>query len=70
MTQPAARSTEEVNSDLCACCQRVMEGLLRALGFENKPDYLEKIPETLTGAELDVHKVFGLVMLIWVAILS
>lgn len=56
MSQPV-QNTEEVNCGLCSSWRRVMEGLLRALGFENKPDYTEKIPEILTEDDLHVHKV-------------
>ena len=34
-----------------------MAGILKALGFENKPEYLEKIPETLTPSDFTVHNV-------------
>lgn len=34
-----------------------MEGFLRALGFGNKPDYAEKIPETLTAKDFGIQEV-------------
>lgn len=34
-----------------------MDGILKALGFESKPDYTEKIPETLTQEHFCVHNV-------------
>ena len=34
-----------------------MDGFLKALGFESKPDYTDKIPETLTPEDFYVHKV-------------
>ena len=37
-------------------CQR-MAGFLKALGLENKPEYAEKIPDTLTDQDFQVHDV-------------
>lgn len=37
-------------------CER-MAGFLKALGLENKPEYTEKIPETLTDQDFHVHDV-------------
>ena len=37
-------------------CYR-MDGILKALGFESKPDYTEKIPENLTSDHFSVHNV-------------
>ena len=34
-----------------------MDGILKALGFDSKPDYTEKIPETLTPDHFSVHNV-------------
>ena len=34
-----------------------MDGILKALGFDSKPDYAEKIPETLTPDHFSVHNV-------------
>ena len=34
-----------------------MDGILKALGFDSKPDYTEKIPETLTPDHFYVHNV-------------
>ena len=36
---------------------RNMAGILKALGFESKPEYAEKIPETLTPEDFSVHRV-------------
>ena len=65
MTEPTqSQHPEEVNDcGLCSSWRRVMEGLLRALGFENKPDYTEKIPETLTENDLDIHEVRYMIVL-------
>ncbi|CAI8003562.1 Syntaxin-binding protein 5-like [Geodia barretti] len=38
-------------------CQR-MAGFLKALGLENKPEYAEKIPDTLTDQDFQVHDTF------------
>lgn len=35
----------------------MMEGLLRALGFDSKPDYAEKIPEDLKPEDFNVKEV-------------
>lgn len=37
-------------------CER-MAGFLKALGFENKSEYTDKIPETLTEDDFHLHKV-------------
>ena len=37
-------------------CER-MAGFLKALGLESKPEYAEKIPETLTEGDFHVHDV-------------
>ena len=37
-------------------CER-MAGFLKALGLENKPEYTEKIPETLTDRDFSIHDV-------------
>lgn len=34
-----------------------MDGFLRALGFDSKPDYAEKIPENLAASDFNIHKV-------------
>ena len=34
-----------------------MAGFLKALGLENKPEYAEKIPDTLTDQDFQVHDV-------------
>ena len=34
-----------------------MAALLKALRFDSKPDYLDKIPESLSAEEFDVHNV-------------
>lgn len=34
-----------------------MDGLLRALGFDSKPSYTEKIPEDLDPSDFKVHEV-------------
>lgn len=34
-----------------------MDGILRALGFDSKPDYAEKIPESLKASDFNVHEV-------------
>ena len=34
-----------------------MEGIFRALGFGSKPDYAEKIPETLAADDFGIHEV-------------
>ena len=34
-----------------------MDGILKALGFESRPEYNDKIPETLTPEDFEVHKV-------------
>ena len=34
-----------------------MAGFLKVLGFENKPEYTEKIPESLTDQDFELHKV-------------
>lgn len=34
-----------------------MEGIFRALGWGSKPEYAEKIPETLKAGDFYVHKV-------------
>jgi hypothetical protein len=37
-------------------CER-MAGFLKAFGLENKPEYAEKIPDTLTDQDFQVHDV-------------
>ena len=37
-------------------CDR-MAGFLKALGLENKPEYVEKIPETLCDQDFSPHDV-------------
>lgn len=37
-------------------CDR-MAGFLKALGLENKPEYSEKIPETLCDEDFHIHDV-------------
>lgn len=37
-------------------CDR-MAGFLKALGLENKPEYSEKIPETLCDEDFHIHNV-------------
>jgi hypothetical protein len=39
-----------------------MEGFFRALGFGTKPDYAEKIPETLTDKDFGLQEVSQLVV--------
>lgn len=34
-----------------------MAALLKALRFDSKPEYTDKIPESLSAEEFDVHKV-------------
>ena len=34
-----------------------MASILKALGFETKPDYSETIPETLVNDDFSVHQV-------------
>ena len=34
-----------------------MDGILRALGFDSKPDFAEKIPESLRASDFNVHEV-------------
>lgn len=34
-----------------------MAALLKALRFDNKPEYLDKIPECLSAEEFNVHNV-------------
>lgn len=34
-----------------------MAALLKALGFDSKPEYLEKIPESLSAEEFDLRNV-------------
>jgi len=34
-----------------------MDGILRALGFDSKPDFAEKIPESLKASDFNVHEV-------------
>ena len=36
-----------------------MSGFLKALGLDNKPDYTDKIPETLGAGDFSVHDVSG-----------
>ena len=37
-------------------CER-MAGFFKALGLDGKPEYAEKIPETLTAEDISLHEV-------------
>ena len=44
------------------CCEALsrksrMDSILKALGFDSKPDYADKIPETLTPEHFNLHEV-------------
>ena len=41
---------------MTSLCGR-MAGFLKALGFESKPEYAEKIPEHLTPHDVSIHEV-------------
>jgi len=41
---------------MTSLCGR-MAGFLKALGFESKPEYAEKIPEQLTSDDVSIHEV-------------
>lgn len=43
---------------MTSLCGR-MAGFLKALGFESKPEYAEKIPEQLTSDDVSIHEVRG-----------
>ena len=49
----------EHNGGCCEALRRKcrMDALLKALGLDNKRDYAERIPETLTPGHFHLHEV-------------
>jgi len=39
------------------CVYKKMDGIFRALGFDSKPVYAERIPESLKASDFNVHEV-------------
>ena len=55
-----SQDTPSSGGGICCFATRgsgIMDGFLRALGFDSKPSYAEKIPENLEASDFDVHDV-------------